>query len=89
MPSTPGEHVIVLDCTRASSETSHNDDTELDREGIPMAQGVTAESLSPSLAVAGLKIVDAPCVALNIKDGEPTRNGKMYIIETLVEAPEG
>lgn len=54
-----------------------------------MAQGVTAESLSPSLAVAGLKIVDAPCVALNIKDGEPTRNGKMYIIETLVEAPEG
>ena len=37
----------------------------------------------------GLKIVDAPGVALNVKDGDVPRNDKMYIIETLIEAPEG
>lgn len=53
------------------------------------AHGFIAESLSPGLAVAALKVVDAPGVTLNIKDGQPPRNGKMFIIETVVEAPDG
>lgn len=77
--------MIVLDCTGSPSDAPNDDPSN----SISMTRGVVAESLSSGLAVAGLKIVDAPGVALNVKDGDVPRNDKMYIIETLIEAPEG
>lgn len=40
------------------------------------------QSLHPNLAIAGVKVT-APGPAPPLRDGEPKRNDRMYIIETL------